>query len=70
MIPCRAPRRPTTNSPIRREADTSTADGVPRRRLASESSWSSIPTPESAISTTIEPSCARRLDMTTCESGG
>ena len=29
-----------------------------------------MPTPESAISTTIEPSCARMLDMTTCESGG
>ena len=69
-MPWRAPRRPTTNRPIRRETETSTADGLASRRLASESSWSAMPTPESAISTTIEPSCARMLDMTTCESGG
>ena len=27
VMPCRAPRRPTTNRPMRREAETSTADG-------------------------------------------
>src|SRR5690606_40140922 len=37
-MPWRAARRPTTNRPMRRYADTSTDDGPPRRWLASASS--------------------------------
>ena len=69
-MPWRAARRPTTNRPMRRDADTSTDDGPPAAGWRRPARASAMPTPRSAISTTIDPSVARAVLMTTCESGG
>ena len=55
LMPWRMARRPTTNRPIRRETDRSTAGGSARRRLASASSSSLMPMPESVTARMTAP---------------